>query len=254
MTSPANPPAWVDLHVHYLPGIDDGPRTFDETLSMLRLAYDAGSRVMVATPHLYSFVAETLRPDDVRSAFARTCDGLREASRQPEHAFLGEMSFREGAENQLGPELLSDLEGQRAVTLDRTANVLVELPHFLPYEPIQQSLERIVGWGYVPVLAHVERYPMLMDRPDRLTELLALGCLAQINAVSVTRAGGRSAAKRSLGLLSEGRASLIASDGHDVQSRPPDLGAAATELKNRGTPLSKITNWLREAPGRLLRD
>ena len=252
MTSPSDFPAWVDLHVHYLPGIDDGPETFRETLALLRLAHEAGSRVMVATPHLYSFVAESLRPDDVREAFSRTRDDLLAAGRKPEHAFLREMSFREGAENQLGPELLADLEQQRAVTLDRTSHVLVELPHLLPYDTIHRALERVTGWGYVPVLAHVERYPMLIDQPELLGGLLALGCIAQVNAGSVAGAAGRPMARQSLNLLREGRAALIASDGHNVGSRPPDMRAAATALASK-VPHSRIAEWLSEAPGRLLR-
>lgn len=252
MPSPTDPSAWVDLHVHYLPGIDDGPATLNETLAMLRLAYDTGSRTLVATPHLYSFVAETLRPDDVRAAFARTRDELLAAAARPEHAFLGEMSFREGAENHLGPELLADLERDRAVTLDRTRNVLVELPPFLPFAAARRALERIAGWGYVPVLAHVERYPMLLDHPEQLGELLAMGCIAQINAATVAGASGRPAARQALGLLQNGQAAIVASDGHNVGSRPPDLGAAATALAPEASP-ALVARWLGEAPAGLLR-
>ncbi len=250
VTSP-EPPGWVDLHVHYLPGIDDGPATLVETLAMLRLAYDSGSRVMVATPHLYSFVADSLRPAGVREAFARTHDDRAVAGEKREHAFLREMSFHEGAENHLGPELLEDLERQQAVTLDRTRHLLVELPPFMAYDPILPALERIIGWGYVPVLAHVERYPLLFDHPDRLAALLELGCLAQVNAGSVAGAGGRRTAKLALTLLSEGLAAFVASDGHDDEERPPDMGAAATALAPRVSE-SRIAEWLRETPERLL--
>ncbi len=243
---------WVDLHVHYLPGIDDGPGTFGETLAMLRLAYDSGSRVMVATPHLYSFVAESLRPEDVRKAFERARDDLLVAAGEPEHAFLREMSFHEGAENQLGTELLEDLERERAVTLDGTRNILVELSPFLPFESIHRALERIAGWGYVPVLAHVERYPTLVEQPELLGGLLGLGCVAQVNADSVAGANGRRTARQALRLLQDGAATVIASDGHDVEHRPPDLQVAAAALAS-DVSATRISEWLTEAPGRLLR-
>ena len=243
---------WVDLHVHYLPGVDDGPATLAETLAMLERAHRTGSRVMVATPHLYSFVAESLRPDGVREAFAGLRDDLRRAAAEPEHAFLAEMRFHVGAENLLGPELLGDLERERAVTLDETRNVLVELPPFLPFEPVRAALERIAGWGYVPVLAHVERYPMLMEQPEHLGELLSLGCVAQINAGTITGGSGRRIARQAVRMLRDGAASIVASDGHNADQRPADLGAAAKALAAQVSP-ARVAEWLREAPRRLLR-
>ena len=112
---------------------------------------------VVATPHMF------LPPYDhdlqaVKKAFAATVNELEKWSERPEFSFLQEMSLYLGSENYLSPEFLEALEAGRVASLNGSFYLLVEFSDFLPLQMVSSAMERIVGAGFVPILAHVERY------------------------------------------------------------------------------------------------
>jgi protein-tyrosine phosphatase len=229
-------PAFVDLHLHLLPGVDDGPGNLDGTVAMLRLAHDSGTRRVVTTPHMYSPHFAPLAATRIRERFAEMIDRLRL-----------------GAENYLCPEMLEAAQAKEILALNDSRYLLVERPYFLPSEATRRAMELLLAAGYLPLLAHVERYETFRQRPEELASLIELGCLAQVNAASVSGMGGREERRLALDLLDRGLVQIIASDGHDLEFRPPTLEDAAAALRSR-FPEWQVTAWLCENPARISRD
>lgn len=241
---------FVDLHTHFLPGVDDGPNTLEGTLRLLAAAHAGGTRCLVATPHMFSPLFGNHDPGRIRQCFTDCVDGLRAVAGKPRHAFLAELDLRLGAENFLGPELLEALDvGSRILTLGGGRHLLIELPRFIAADTAVRGAQRILGQGLIPVLAHVERYPELLRHG--LDRLLEIGCVAQLNAGSVAGRGGRRLRRQCLELLRTGRAQLVASDCHDADSRPPALGPTEAYLARKlGADRARLC--LRDQPMRVL--
>lgn len=243
--------SFVDLHVHFLPGVDDGPATLEDTVAMLRLAHRGGTRVVVATSHLYSPAFPEVSPSRLRTVFVDTVQQLRALSNQAETSFLSDMTFYLGAEHYLSPELLAALDTREILPVGASEYLLVEFPHGLPLSAMLAAARRIRAAGLVPMLAHVERYEAFRKRPRELEALLALGCVAQVNGRGL--AGGRGRRDRSLIrlLLERGLAQVVASDGHDAGPRPPVLEPAVSHLQRRFSDDS-VTSWVSRNPKRIL--
>ena len=168
-----------------------------------------------------------------------------------EETFLGELCFHLGAECHLGPELLAALERKRAPTLGDSDGVLVEPPSFLPPSAITEAARRVLAAGYRPILAHVERYPALLEEVRRLEELVAEGCSLQVNAVAVAGMGRWRRGRALRRLFRRDLVHVVASDGHGVRQRQPSLFPARRELERRFG-IARTREWLAAGPRRLL--
>jgi protein-tyrosine phosphatase len=210
-------PSWmgvrgfVDIHCHLLPGIDDGPAQPDIAVQMAIGAYHAGTLAMIATPHCsFRF------PFDPNQAAERL--------QSLESHVPGDLLLFGGCEMQLSDESLRAFEENPTdYTLNRSRYVLVELlPQSAPAS-VEQVLARFQERGYVPVLAHPERYPVFYSDSERLLEWVRQGCLMQITADSLTGRMGRRARNLAVAMIRDGWAHFVASDAHDPVKRPPHL-------------------------------
>ena len=243
----------VDLHVHLLPGVDDGPESLEETVAMLRVAWASGTRTVVATPHLYTEQFPELTAERLRKAFWETVERLRELLGEEATAFLGDMKLQLGAEHRLSPRFLSDLETGDVLPIGDSRYLLVEFPTNLPRDSMTAAARRILSAGYVPLLAHVERYRTVQRDPEGLAELLDLGCVAQLNLGNPTRTGDGRRWKLRRRLLDRGLAQVVATDAHDAEIRAPRLGRAGELLGNGFSP-DQLAAWTRENPTDILHD
>lgn len=212
----------TDLHTHILPGMDDGAKTVEESLALLRMQQSQGVDTVVLTPHFYpnkenvdSFLA---RRDE---AVKRLQDAL-DAAEEPLPELL------------LGAEVLwrSDLiewERREELCISGTRNLLLELP-FTPWDGrmIDRLYDMIGHTGITPIIAHLERYLPLQSKA-MIQEILSLGVPVQISAGILTHPLQRNGAMK---LLKNGQAHLLASDCHDCVRRVPDL-AAGLEIVRR---------------------
>lgn len=249
---------FIDLHCHFLPGIDDGPSTVGETLAMLRLAHASGTRALVATPHCFLAPYNHSDPATLSHSFRCLIEHLERLGRQDqeqdqkkEYAFLSEMRFYLGAENYVSPEFFEALEKGELISLNTGRYVLIEFPPFLPFEAAFSAIEWTLQAGFFPVLAHVERYPVFQQDTNRLAGLLEMGCVAQLNSSTLLGASGRAQARLAAKLLDKGLIHVIASDGHGAEVRRPDLGRAAAALETE-QPIDRIALWMWENPIRIL--
>ena len=200
--------AMVDLHVHLLPGIDDGPQSIEESIELARALVEGGVQTAAATPHV--------RPDHpavVPGELAGRCQELRDALA----AAAVPLEVVTAGEVELVWALGASDEELRLVTYGQAgAWVLVETPYtLLPrhFEEILFELQvRIPGI----LLAHPERNPTFQEDPRRLDALVERGIRLQVTASSLVK-GGSGSARMARDLVKNRRADVIASDAHGVR-------------------------------------
>jgi len=250
--TPDNIVRFVDIHTHLIPGLDDGSTSLFETLEMLRYAYDRGTRAIVATPHMFASFGNT-EPLPVYDTYVAMVKRLQRLSNGNENEFLREMALYLGSENFVSPEFLEASQNRDVLTLNGSRYLLVEFPPYLPFDTAESTVDKILEIGLIPVLAHVERYGFLDRRPGRLARFKKKGCAVQVNAESIVDLKGRGIAKAMMPLFESRLVDIVASDGHDVHSRPPSLYAAYGALA-AAYPEAAVAAWMWENPARILHD
>jgi len=242
---------FVDIHTHVIPAIDDGATSIQETVEMLRVAYEAGTRGVVATPHMFLDGYEKNDILRVNDSFAATVAALKEYSEQPEYAFIREMRLFLGSENYASIEFLEALARGCVVPINGGRYLLVEFSPFLPLTKIEMVLQRMLQYGYLPVVAHTERVTAVQEKPARLQELASMGCLFQINADSFHDSANPRLRKTSLALAKAGFIHVVASDGHRPARRPPILSLASQKIQQKYS-LQAVQTWLQDNPSRIV--
>ena len=198
-----------DLHCHFLPGVDDGARSAEETDAMLKDAAESGTLAVLATPHRKD-VTEDWSVDHLKRLMAEARERLTGMGLELE-IFLG-------MENHLDPELAEEIEAGRALPINGTHYILVEMPFFGRPDWIEPSLDTVMSLGYAPVLAHPERIEAFQEDPAMLDEFVRRGMLSQITVGSLVGLYGPSVREFTEGLLRDGMAHMLASDGHSASA------------------------------------
>lgn len=207
----------IDLHTHILPGIDDGAKDETTSLRMLQLQRREGVDRLFLTPHFdcrKGSLADFLRAR--QDAF----DRLRAA--------LGDTPAPEmklGAEVHFSPELME--EDFSKLTLGDSDYILLELSYRRYPAVLEEAVEEILDRGYIPILAHVERFIYFCKHPDLLTNLIERGALAQVSADVIV---DRKRFSFSHACVTHDLAQFVASDTHNCDDRAPNLGQAAAKL------------------------
>ena len=211
----------IDIHSHFVWGLDDGPSSIDDSLAMLRVAADDGITDIVATPHFnaqYPFQPDLLR-SHVQELAGHTA---------------GKPAIHYGCEFQLTSDNLGPLlENPFAFTINGGPYLLVELPNSHIAKHTESFLTRLVDARIVPVLVHPERNVLVLRDLDRLERWVELGCLVQVTALSITGGFGGAPKSGAIRLLDRGLVHSVASDAHDPSYRPPILSAAYDAVRAR---------------------
>lgn len=219
----------IDLHSHVLPGIDDGPETIEGSLVLARTAAAAGTRTLVATPHV-----SWRYPNDA-DTIARLVDELNERLREEGTP----LEIRPGAE--IAMTRAAEVgEAQLArMSLGGSPWLLVEPP----FTPVVTGLDALVldlqRQGHRIVLAHPERCPAFQRDRRMLESLVRSGVLTSITAGSLVGSFGGHVRSFALQLVNDELVHNVASDTHDPVRRPPSI---AGELEEAG--LGALADWL----------
>jgi protein-tyrosine phosphatase len=202
----------IDIHCHLLPEIDDGAKSWDESLAMARIACDDGVETIVVTPHQLGAFAHNLG-DRIREATCR----LQEYFVQHDVA----IQVLPGAEVRLEPELVERLLQRQVLTLgDRGECVLLELPHDM-YVSLDRCLDELHAANMVGILSHPERNQWLLRSPGLIESLVQRGCLIQVTAGSLLGAFGAPSQAMAEYMVQAGWVHFLATDAHGSRSRRP---------------------------------
>jgi protein-tyrosine phosphatase len=219
----------IDLHCHVLPGIDDGPRTIEDSVSLARGAAATGTTTLVATPHV-----SPRYPNDANT-IARLVDTLN-ARLLDEGVAVRVLT---GAEIAITSVVEVPSAQLPRLGLGGGPWLLMEPP----FAPIASGLQSVVSdvqrMGHRVLLAHPERCPAFHRDPAMLESLIRGGALSSITAGSLVGRFGEQVRRFAVGLIEAGLAHNVASDAHDHVQRPPGMGA---ELERAG--FAALTDWL----------
>jgi protein-tyrosine phosphatase len=204
-------PRFVDCHSHVVPSGDDGAQNLADGIALCELAARAGTEILYATPHVWPHLVLTQeREHEIRSAF----EELRPQA---------PLELRLGFELTPAPPLLEEDPARYA--LEGTDVVLVEVPFAGPADELGALAEHIEAAGLVPLVAHPERTEAVRARPELAEELAERGWPLQVNSTSVTGRHGPEAEALAWRFIEDGRAQIVASDGHRL-TRPARLDDA----------------------------
>ena len=207
----------IDIHSHILPHIDDGARSIDEALTMLKMAIDQGVTTQVLTPHIHIGRYNNTK-QHIEQAFVQFRD-MVDAANLPIKLLLG-------AECRIGPEVMQ-LVNQNAIPclgeVEGNKTFLLEFPR----TEVPFGSDNLVRWllakNYLPIIVHPERNSAFLKNRAKLQVFIDLGCPLQITASSITGKFGDDVQQMTEELLIAGDVSAIASDCHNLKGRSPDL-------------------------------
>lgn len=207
----------IDLHCHLLPGIDDGPENLASALELARHAVAAGIRVSVVTPHMHA------------GRYENCAGSIRQAAQEFQQTLDAEgvaLKILSAAEVRLDHEILSWIGDEQVPFLGNWQGQRVLLLEF-PHSHVPVGADKLVEWllkqGIRPMIAHPERNKDVMRSIDKLLPFIRLGCLLQVTAGAVAGTFGEGARARAFDLLGKGWVTVLASDAHNLEARPPEL-------------------------------
>jgi protein-tyrosine phosphatase len=207
----------IDLHCHFLPGIDDGAQTLADGLAMARAAAADGITYSVMTPHINPGRYENTR-STIERAFKDFRLALRKA-RVPLHIGMA-------AEVRLSSDivaLLSQNEVPFLGELDGYRIMLLEFPHTHITPGADKLVERLLKHGIRPLIAHPERNQDVIRDLSKIEPFVEMGCFLQITAGALVGLFGRAPQRRALQLLEFDVFKILASDAHNLDGRRPAL-------------------------------
>ncbi len=210
---------YVDLHCHYVPAVDDGVRTLDEGLALLRGLHSLGYATVTATPHIRSGMFDNV-PNDLRARFAEVEAAVRAS---PE----GMPALALGAEHFCDDHFWTLWSSGDAIPYSGAKALLLELPPERLPVGLADRCFRIRVQGVLPVIAHPERYVQLFDSTDALAQVLEMGVAALLDLMSLEGKYGKKPRRAAERMLEEGAYLAACSDCH----RPEDVAIVARGIE-----------------------
>lgn len=203
----------IEIHSHILPNIDDGSRSIEMSLEMINRLKEQGCKRIVLTPHYYS---DTISLDDFLDKRDKAFNALIEALPPDSPELIP------AAEVYISQYLFNNDSIDR-LCIGNSKYVLIEHPFSASFgeTDYDRLMNMYCDYGVKPVLAHIERYPALMNDPDIIQDYIDMGCLTQVN-IDTFATAPRSIKKRIIKYMNNGLIHLIGSDCHNLDSRPPE--------------------------------
>ena len=210
----------IDVHTHILPGIDDGSKSVEMSLQMLRISAQQGVKTVVATPHFYP---TRNNPEKFYEDRQKAWEQLGQLPEDLPRVILGaEVAYFDGISRS------SQLEAMR---LGDSNLLLVEMPMSSWTDRMVEELHHIPGnLGLQPVLAHVDRYLHRSQLPRYLEELLDMEIPLQVSASAFLKFSQRS---KMLRLIKNGWVDFLGSDAHNLTTRVPNMAEAAQVIAKK---------------------
>jgi protein-tyrosine phosphatase len=211
----------IDIHSHVLYGLDDGARTIEDSVAMVRMAAEHGTTDLVATPH--ASPAYRFDPQLVQERLAEVS------------AVSGNvLRLHSGCDFHLSYDNIQDaLANPRKYTINQHRYLMVEFSDMLIFNNTSDIFSRLAEAGMTPVITHPERNGLLRQRIDQIDKWVREGACVQVTAQSLLGEFGKHAKQFSRTLLDRYLVHFLASDAHDCEHRPPRLDLAYAWVKER---------------------
>ena len=239
----------IDIHSHIVFDVDDGPKDKAESIALLKEAYAQGVRTIVSTSHRRKGMFETPEEDILRNFKV-----VKELAKE----VAPDLTILYGAEIYYSSDALNKLENQQIPQLNGTRYALIEFSMNTPYREIHNALTNVLMLGITPVIAHIERYDALENNEKRVKELINMGCYTQVNSSSILKPKlfgdtYKFMKKRARYFLERDLVHIVASDMHNLDSRPPYM-KEAYEIVSKKYGLDKARGLFMLNPEKIIKD
>jgi protein-tyrosine phosphatase len=214
----------IDLHCHYLPGIDDGAQALDESLELARAAVAAGIKTAVMTPHVHPG-----RYENTGSSIRKLCVAFQ---RVLDHKEIP-LDIRVGGEVRISAEIIPMVENNEIPFLGIADGYRIMLLEF-PHSHLLLGADKLIAWLLArrirPLIAHPERNKDVMRNIEKLAPFMKMGCMTQLTGASIVGQFGKPAQECAQKLIDREWATVVATDAHNLKHRPPNLDLAYKAL------------------------
>ena len=210
-----------DLHSHILPGLDDGAKTIEESMKMLRVAAEDGIKGMAATPH-----GKDVRESGTLDLVSEHVETLNRLAGEE----TLDIKIYIGMENHLTLDFPELVISGRALPINVGRYILVELPFDSLPDFTNDVLARLQDQGLTPLIAHPERQADIMRNPSIMGDLVGWGMLGQVTSTCILGRFGSEARDTAELLLKNGWVHVISTDCHrPTGPRAPMMAEAVVE-------------------------
>ena len=204
----------IDIHNHIIYGVDDGSRSLEESMEMVGLYKKAGFDKIIATSH-FDRARFMVDANEIREK----CQILNAEIEKTKIDF----KIYPGHEIQVEPNTLKLINDKTLNTLADSRYVLLELPFINPALFLKDLIYNLQLEGYVPIIAHAERYPYVKKNIDYLLDFIKMGALIQANYSSIKDVTLEIMLERNM-------VHILATDAHQSEWRSPDIREYKNEI------------------------
>lgn len=197
---------FIDIHSHILPGIDDGAKSINDSIELLTQMQSLGITNFVFTPHIIEGVWENTT-EEIQNHFQEFKKTITNNSS------LKDINIRVAAEHMMDNHFMKLLDEKDLLPI-KDNKILVEMSYLAPPVNLFEIIAEIQVKGYIPILAHPERYKFFHSNLNMYEQLKKAGCLFQVNMVSLTNYYGKDVHESAVWLLRSGLIDFCGSDVH----------------------------------------
>ena len=214
----------IDMHCHILPDVDDGAECMHDSIAMALIAKEQGIKKIIATPH-YHPEFRYLKGEQLKEVYENFKQELKENKIDIEVYMGNEIYFTSN--------LIENIEDLDFFSLNNSKYVLVEFPPTNFPLNLCNVVYELKQKGFVPVLAHVERYVKIHDDPEIIYDCIKTGAIIQINSSSLMGKNGKELQKLCNILISRNMVHLVSSDAYSSGRRRPLLKDAYEYIEKK---------------------
>lgn len=197
----------TDVHSHFIPGIDDGAKTVEDSVALIKGLIELGYEKIITTPHIISDLYPNT-PEIIKTGLEKVKTALKAENIHIEIQAAAEYMLDEGFDK--------ILDEKNALTFGKNY-LLFETSMISKFPGMEDYVFKMRTKGYTPVFAHPERYLYFRENLDQYVRLKDMGCLFQMNILSLYGYYGAEVKKLALKLLGEGMIDFLGSDMHHTR-------------------------------------
>ena len=213
----------IDFHSHIIPNIDDGSTSMKDTINMINEARQAGFTEIISTSHYIQkyYDLDCFERKKILDIIKKKVSEKNEIN----------IKLYLGSEIYFTPEIIELVKNKKASTINNTRYLLFELPMNTKPLFVKEMVYELMQNGYIPIIAHPERYTYVQENIQYIEELAGMGALFQSNYGSIIGMYGNSAKKTLKKLLKNNLISFLGSDVHKTGQIYPKIPKALKKLR-----------------------
>lgn len=213
----------IDFHSHIIPNIDDGSTSMKDTINMINEARQAGFTEIISTSHYIQkyYDLDCFEREKILDIIKKKVSEKKEIN----------IKLYLGSEIYFTPEIIELVKNKKASTINNTRYLLFELPMNTKPLFVKEMVYKLMQNGYIPIIAHPERYSYVQENIRYIEELAGMGVLFQSNYGSIIGIYGNSAKKTLKKLLKNNLISFLGSDVHRTGQIYPKIPKALKKLR-----------------------